>query len=155
MYRRYYIRVTRHAQCIDAVEFREICRDAVVFGDVPVAVNYLNTRLLLIQPVKERPSHNPHECGILEALSPFYVCRKLDLPLVVGIVARLTQGYEVVRCVATRFTVFQVVHVKYLILRSPFAALAYMPVAEQDVLLHVPEAQLRILDMHCQRFLGF
>jgi hypothetical protein len=54
------------ASCVHRVIFFQSISDSCVFSGI--AVCRTRIRMLLLQPVVESPTHNPHKCGVSEGL---------------------------------------------------------------------------------------
>ena len=134
------IQIPRDAVGIDAVRLAKSQSDARVFRQIAVGVLDRQFRVRLAYAVKQRPAHDAHEGFRLERLTALDL--QLDLPSVISLVARLAERDQIVGGVAASLATFNVMDIEDLVFRTAATVLTRMTVSEENVLAHVPKAEL-------------
>lgn len=140
-------RMAADASCVNAMRFGQVVSDACVFREIPVSQS--DIWIQCFQLVVKCPSHDTHKRSITKCHPTFDAFRKFYRPFVITFVAGLTEGNQVIGRITSALPAFDMVHIKYLILRFPFAALAGMPIPEQYIFTYIPETELLPLLILC------
>lgn len=119
----------------------EVMENPCIFGYIPVGK--VNVAEFSLRSFVDCPTHNAHLRCIPEGLLALDI--KRNFSPVICLVAGLAQRYEVARGVASGLPRLDVMYVEYRIFRLPMAVLAFVVVAEKNVLSDVPESKLRAL----------
>ena len=134
------IQIPRDAVGIDAMRLGESQCDARVFRQITVGVLDRQVRMRFANAIEQRPAHDAHEGFRPERLTAFDL--QLDLPCVISLVAGLAESDQVVGGVAASLSTFNVMDIEDLVCRAPATVLTHMTVSEENVLAHIPKAEL-------------
>jgi len=92
---------------IYCVTFLQTAANPGVLRDVPKG--HVNRRIHGLHAMIERSTHNPHECGIAEMLSPLEIER--DLSGVIRLMASFAQRNEIIRSIAAGLSALNMVDI--------------------------------------------
>src|SRR5713226_1154391 len=128
--------------CINQVRLLQMMRDAGMLRDVSIGqMHILQHRFGLLIDVPSDDAHlscitkrSPSALNLL-----FLVCSMNE------IVTRLTQGNQIIRAIPARLPALDMVDIQDRVFRLTLAPLAGMSITKQDILTHIPKAQLRPL----------
>ena len=134
------IQIPRDAVGIDAVRLAKSQSDARVFRQIAVGVLDRQVRMRLANAIQQCPAHDAHEGFRLERLTALDL--QLDLPCVISLVAGLAERDQIVGSIAAGLATFNVMHIEDLVFRAATTVLTHMAVSEENVLAHVPKAEL-------------
>ena len=134
------IQIPCDAVGIDAMRLGKSLCDARVFRQIAVGVLDQQVRMCLANAIKQRPTHDAHEGFRLERLTALDL--QLDLPSVISLVAGLAERDQIVGGVAAGLAAFEVMDIEDLVFRAASTVLTHMTVSEENVLTHVPKAEL-------------
>ena len=134
------IQIPCDAVGIDAMRLGKSLCDARVFRQIAVGVLDRQVRMCLANAIKQRPTHDAHEGFRLERLTALDL--QLDLPSVISLVAGLAERDQIVGGVAAGLAAFEVMDIEDLVFRAASTVLTHMTVSEENVLTHVPKAEL-------------
>ena len=101
-----------------------------------------NISILFFKLVVESPSHYSHKRRIFERSATFNGLGQLDFSLMIILVARFTERYQIVGSITACFSTLDMMNIQNLVFAFAFTALTGMPISEQNILSNIPETQL-------------